>query len=336
MKCNGCLKTTKDTNYLKCSSVACGKNFCSLCINQPNISADKKKTWQCPDCCATQKRGGDNSLTPVRSMDDYVTKRKKTDTTMDTNTNSEVRELVEEVRLLTQEIHLLKDQLQNATISLTACHAKLEELSSSITANDTRIKYLESRDQETRLLEARVVELQAEVNAQAQNQLSNELELAGIPEYENENLHHIALLAAKKVGVDLEDRDLDWVVRAGPRVKSALLPEHNKTFSRPVVVRLLRRNKRDQIIKAARARKNITSADLGVPGTPRKVFYNERLTKINRVLFREARAKCKEFGYSFCWCTHGNILVKQHEGKPTILIRTQTDLLRTFKPPNGH
>ncbi|CAB3245040.1 unnamed protein product [Arctia plantaginis] len=114
------------------------------------------------------------------------------------------------------------------------------------------------------------------------------MKLAGIPECNNENLQHIALLAAKKIGVDLSDCYIDWVTRVGPRVqRGTTITENDTTFPRPIVMRLLRRNKRDQLIKASKSRRNVTSSDLDVPGKSYKVFYNERLTKENRMLFRK-------------------------------------------------
>lgn len=330
MKCHGCFKNFKDNIFLTCSSVNCGKIFCPLCINPVNLSVDKKK-WKCPDCCATQRKGGDNSSTPIRSIDDNVTKRKKTDINMDTNTNSDVKELTAEVRLLTQEIHSLKKQLEDTTMSLTHCQMKLEELGSSIAANDVRIKNLEKREENILLLESKITEIKQECNAQAQYNLRNELELVGIPEREHENLHHIVLLAMRKVGVEIDDSDIDWTARVGPRIISAMSAERSTKFPRPVVVRLLRRSKRDQILKASKSRRNITSSDIDIPGAPQKIFYNERLTRENRMLFRATRAKSKEHGYTYCWCTHGTIYVKQHEGKPAVPVRSNDDLTRIFK-----
>lgn len=336
MKCYGCLKSTKDSNYLTCLSENCQKSFCSLCINRSTLSTEKIKSWKCPDCSASQRKGGDNSTTPVRSaLSDNVTKRKKVDA-QDSSTNSEVKELIEEVRILTQEISCLKKHLEEATISLINCQSKLEELTSSISVHDKRITVLEDREREVKLLNSKVSDLRQELSVQAQYQLRNELELAGIPENANENPHHIALLAVRKVGVDLNDSDIDWVTRVGPRVKSALAADQKPNFPRPIVVRLLRRSKRDQIIKAAKSRRNISSGDIEIPGTSQKIYYNERLTKENRLLFRAARAKCKEQGYIYCWCTQGTIYVKQREGKPALSVRTQDDLLRIFGPTNDN
>ena len=61
-----------------------------------------------------------------------------------------------------------------------------------------------------------------------------------------------------------------------------------RRFRRPVIVRFLRRSKRDEIIRAVKTRRNIMSARLDTPGKSLKLFYNERLAKINRELFHEA------------------------------------------------
>ncbi|CAH0726206.1 unnamed protein product, partial [Brenthis ino] len=332
MKCHGCLKLIKDLNNIKCSSLTCSKSFCSLCINLTELSIEKRSKWKCPDCCANKRKIGDNSSTPVRSNEDdsNVTLRKKADTQTITGMNSEVKELIAEFRLLTQELSSLKKQLEDTTASMTSCQKRLEELGSAIANNDSRIKKLEDRERETELLKGTVKELQQELNIKSQNNISNELELCGIPEINNESLQHVVLLAARKVGVDLEDGDIDWVIRAGPRVKRVITMENNSQFPRPVVVRLLRKTKRDQIIKAAKSRRNIKSTDLDIPGTPYKVFYNERLTKYNRELFREARRMAKQHGFSHCWCSQGTIFVRKSEGKPARPVRNFDDLSIVF------
>lgn len=127
----------------------CGKSFCTLCINPSTLTADNKKTWKYPVCCALLKKGGDNSSTPLRPSDDNVTTRKRTDINVDANTNSKVKEPIHEVRRLTQEIHSLNRQLEDATTFLTHCQRKLEELlGSTISVHDYRIKNLEDKDKE--------------------------------------------------------------------------------------------------------------------------------------------------------------------------------------------
>ena len=88
--------------------------------------------------------------------------------------------------------------------------------------------------------------------------MRNELELSGIPESNNENLYYRTTPAIRKVGVELDDHDIDWVTHVGLRGKLAIAV-NGRRFYKPV-----------EIIKAAKTRRNIMSADLDI----HKVFCN--------------------------------------------------------------
>lgn len=94
-------------------------------------------------------------------------------------------------------------------------------------------------------------------------------------------------------------------------------------------MRLLRRSKRDQIIRASKSHRNIKTSDLELPGEPSRVFINERLTKQNRALFWDARSRAKNLGW-FCWVNQGTIYVRESEGKPAQAIRSPGDLDRVL------
>lgn len=55
------------------------------------------------------------------------------------------------------------------------------------------------------------------LSKQAQNALANEVEIMGIPENCNENLQHVVLVTAAKIGIELKETDIDWVRRAGKK-----------------------------------------------------------------------------------------------------------------------
>lgn len=245
---------------------------------------------------------------------------------------SELSELTSVIRSLTLEITTLKDRLEIATSSLTKCHQRLDELGETAAHAETRLKKLEESEIENKALKATVGQLQLELKSQAQIQVRNEVEIVGIPELANENLIHIVLTAAVKIGVDLKEEDIDWVSRAGPK-PARKIPDSRSNLSRAIVFRCVRRTKRDNFIKAARLRKNINTQDLLQGGPDHRIYINERLTREIRLLFREARTKAKEHGFQYCWTNQGNIFVRQREGKPGIAIKTQEDILRIF--PDG-
>lgn len=325
IKCAGCMKFMKELFGIKCSSLGCDKHFCTQCVKSTSFTPERKKHWVCPVCSANQRKG-DNSLTPVRG----TTPENVTGPSDPEPTEPSVHEVMKQLSNLTSKFSAIVEKLEDVSQSLSYNNDKLDEMMSKLKDADERLRSLEKRDKEVEILQASVMQLQSELNTQAQYNLRNEVEIAGIPENISENLCHTVLLAAKKVGVELADTDLDWVSRVGPRRPpvTTTLPEDSVTIPRPVVVRLLRRSKRDTLLRATKTRKNLTSADLDVPGNPRKVFFNERLTKENRVLFRDARQRSKQLGYSFCWCSQGTIYVRQQEGKAALLIRSSKELDR--------
>lgn len=298
-----------------------------MCIDASKFTPESKLKWVCPDCSAVlrAKKSGDNSHTPVRGSTDFtnVTTRKK----QSQNTEpADISELTGEIRFLREEISLLRAGLEETTVSLNRCHDRLDELGITLSNQESRIKYLEGCEKDNVILKERVAQLSNDMNAQSQNLLRNEIELLGIPETPNESIVHTVLVAARKVGVDLEDRDIDWANRVGPRRPPSETLEAHARLPRPVVVRLLRRGKRDELLKAAKLRRNVTSADLDLPGPPLRVYFNERLTKENRMLFRDARIICKEKGFAQCFCSHGAIFIRKRDGKPATLVRGFADL----------
>lgn len=250
---------------------------------------------------------------------------------------SEIIQLTEQLRLLTSEFTSVKTKLDDLTQSLNFSNERMDDIMKKFLLVNQRLGQLEQRDVEVNTLQNTVAQLQNELEAQAQSQLRNEIEIIGIPETNGENLHHTLLVTANLVGVQLDDKEMDWVARAGPRRPpiTTALPEDGAKLPRPVVVRFLRRSMRDQFLKAAKSRKNITSVDLGIIGASRQIYFNERLTKVNRKLFRDARARAKQLGYAFCWCSQGAIHVREREGKHAVLIRSHNDLdrLLPWQPP---
>lgn len=113
--------------------------------------------------------------------------------------------------LMLSELKLLREQINNIQIQLTSITEKY----------DQRIAQLEDkvsiRDNEILSLKANVVQLQESENRQAQDNLTNEIELVGLPESPNENLFHIVKTAACKLGLSLDECDVDWISRVGPR-----------------------------------------------------------------------------------------------------------------------
>lgn len=89
------------------------------------------------------------------------------------------------------------------------------------------------------------------------------------------------MVAAQKVGVAMNENDIDDVFRAGQYIEG----QPTKKFPRPVVVRLLGRRTPDDLVKAVKARKNLSSDGIA-GGEPVRIYFNERLTKKKDISWR--------------------------------------------------
>lgn len=348
-KCSGCGKPIQSLDFLECS--ACQETYDLLCLGFDGesfrvMSQETKDRWICPVCTSSRPKG-DNTHTPIGSPSCSLNSTYNTldrgNTTLDRVNNlrgnrrqvtapslfceSEISQLVSEIRQLREEIQEIKDQNKEIALLRQDVFALKEQVLSVPLAfaasKDEYEKKIIAQDAEIADLKRSVSNLQSLFNMQEQNILRNELEIAGVPEADSENLQHVAMVMASRLGVELTAGDLDCVRRVGLKRPQTVL--NKEWMPRPIVVKLLRRSKRDVIIQSAKARRNLTSETVA-QGTARKVYINERLTKANRALFKESRTRAQQYNFRYCWIRYGAIFMRQTEKKPAILIRSQSDL----------
>ncbi|XP_073951978.1 uncharacterized protein [Choristoneura fumiferana] len=340
--CAACNKTIVGSQFMKCSKCCFLHHF--VCVNIPEqrkVSDNFKSEWICPDCKSKQPKTG-NSNTPVRSSapgDDanqnvtFRAQNRKTAAAAGSSVTAApgvgsgwseaISSLTSEIRMLRVDMNEVKNNLKNLTTCIAQCSARLDSQESALKTSEAKIRALEERQRETAVLSERIVILEDQLNAQAQYSMRNEIEIMGINENRSENLHHIALVAAKKIGIDLVELEIDSVKRVGPRSKSERQAESQP---RPIVLKFTRHSKRVDFLSCAKTRRNLSSADIEVAGPSRKLFFNERLTKENRKLFREARQQKNNLGFKHCWTKDGHILMREKDGSTVFSIQRDADL----------
>lgn len=301
------------------------------------MSQTLKDNWLCPSCTCSRPKS-DNNSTPVRpstglmnqnnlhSCSNVNTSRGSQPHTTrgkinkeDLSSSTDLATLVTEFRKLRQEMSEVKQQnveIKNQMLSIS------DHLAQTLKEHSTA---LENAQTEIITLKSTIGSLQQKLAVREQDSLINSLEITGLPEQENENLLQIVMVSSKKVGVDLAEADVDDVIRVGPKIRKAASNNSHQKTPRPIVVKLLRKQKRDELIKAAKARRNITTENI-TGGQPTPIFFNERLTKENRLLFRQARLRTSEHGFRYCWIRNGSIYVRKSDGKPAIRISRMSDL----------
>eukprot|EP00794_Sanderia_malayensis_P003931 gene3931-biopygen2429 len=111
------------------------------------------------------------------------------------------------------------------------------------------------------------------------------IELSGVPLPEGENAEEMALKIFKKIGVELEGKDVVVCHRL------------RKAKGDPVlIVKLLNRKNTEVILRQRKNLKGVSVESLGFPADDikkkNKIFINESLTKRNKNLFRLVRLRC--------------------------------------------
>ncbi|KAI5639975.1 hypothetical protein NE865_07546 [Phthorimaea operculella] len=197
-------------------------------------------------------------------------------------------------------------------------------------------------------LQNTISRLRNDLNERDQAVLLNDIEISGIPEFKGESPVHLAISVAAKLGLNIAENEIVSAGRVGLKPKDNqdlddsqvnkdnTGGEDNKIVrARPIVVRLTRYALRCKFLQEARIRRNATTVDLGLPPhTPQKFYVNERLTKENRLLFRNTRAaaaNAKPQKWKHVWTKDGKIMTRCTDTSKVMRIRTQEDIDRIFQ-----
>lgn len=338
--CYACGKSILSLDYMECKN--CKHLFDLECLtislkSFQEYSDEHKLNWTCPMCLANLPKRN-NSSTPVQSVG---AKLNNTYTKPDANNINLVRgsrhsgptcDLSDGDSAVLAEIRQLRVELKQQGSEIGQLRAEIQELKTELSDIPCLLQKLkdfeigmELKDKEITELNCTVQDLQCQLSIQEQANMRNELEIHGVSEMEHENLQHIVTLTSKKYGVELSDSDVDGVWRVGPRHPKNGNVGKGDWKPRPIVVKLLRRSKRDQLIKAAKSRRSVTTEGI-VAGNPGKISLYERLSKSNRNLFRVARLRIRQHDFSYCWVLNGIIYARKREGAPPIPIRSLREL----------
>lgn len=219
---------------------------------------------------------------------------------------------------LTTNIKALSD-------SIGACREEMAGLRTEFTEIKGKIQRFESYETEIKELRDEMNDLRSQLNNRERMQVLNNIEIAGVNEHNGENLSQIVSNIAVKLGVDLDNKDVDYVARAGRRTRDA-----NNTSGRPrsIIVRFTRRAPRNEILHAARTRRNLTTDQMDLPGTPTAIYINEHLIKFDRQLYGKARSFGREREFKYVWRKNGRILVRKTDGGTVYHIQSEDDLFR--------
>ncbi|KAH9638607.1 hypothetical protein HF086_003852 [Spodoptera exigua] len=334
-KCGGCGKFISSADCVRCTK--CPGAYHPGCVGFP-ASAKVSPTWLCPGCKAKAPRL-DNSATPVKSaMSECCTETQSQLSDVDLPPSATDLNVAYEIRCFRQELGAMRDEfrqfqaeLLSLRTSVNDCNQRMNNIESKVT--DIERRFEEQGPAKYDAVEATIAALKAQLNDRDQELLQNDLIIAGIPETKGENQFHTIRVLSSKLGVTLEEQDVVNIERIGAVRRNFIDGVDSAPGGmrvRVIAVRLARRVVRDQLLRAARVRRGLATADLDMSGPPRRVYINERLTPANSKLFHSAREAGQRARYGYVWTKDGRIYARREDGVPAQRIHNDADLAQIF------
>ncbi|CAG5038843.1 unnamed protein product [Parnassius apollo] len=157
----------------------------------------------CPACKNKVPRTGDHSNTPVKCQEvgECSPLHKDIDIGL-------------EIRLFRNELSAMRNELKEVRDNITMVKDTVLAFNKSLEERDCRVTKLEKLYEEylikcdTKILEDTISELRVQLNERDQDLLVNDLEISGLPERKGENPINTVVLCAKKMGLDIDHREI--------------------------------------------------------------------------------------------------------------------------------
>lgn len=336
-KCVTCKRFLSPKGAATCAT--CRGAYHRGCVGLPIAdSVVIPRDWVCPECEGRQQQteysgSGTPSKGPGETQAPLASPSSASPAPV-SGTDNEVNSLRRVLDAYMTEQREFREEIRATLKNLTG---RMDEI-------ERRLDAVEKREAETTVpqgcvvdeLQQTVARLQMELSDRDQEALLSDLDIGHVPEAKGENVVHTVTVLAAKLGVVLDPRDVVFAERVGAAERGAAGAVDGGAAGRPrrIVVRLARRQLRDEMLRAARVRRNFTSADAGLPGPPCRVYVNERLTRSNRLLFHQVREVCRKQQWRFAWTKRGRVFARQGDGKQAFCIRSECDFTRVFGPIN--
>lgn len=304
------------------------------------MPVEVKSKWICVQCSSRDRKGGDNSNTPVRgncNIDvpspqlEFVTQRTKSRPGSNCScvSASSIRDIIrEELKtLFAHNIHPELLELRNTVSSLEASfnnfHIELEKVKADHVEQTKQIEILkietEALKTTNRVLSSRLAQID-------QHSRASNVEIQCVPENKQENLINTIVQLGRVIKCPINETQIQYCSRIAKLNSSSPRP-------RSILVKFNSPRLRDEFL-AATSKFNRTNRDeklntshLGIGGVKKSaIFVAENLTHENKRLHAAARSKAKELGYKFVWVRDSRIYMRKDEHTSHVYIK-DIDLL---------
>lgn len=312
-KCAKCSKViNKKSPGLQCGK--CVKWFHATCgslsIEQlTSLSSTDSVDWQCNTCRGGAKSRRLSYILPDEEDDDSTEAIPLSATTM-------TQQMLHQIKVEVQNI--IKTELQR---TLQFYSDKIDDYECKLQNYEKQLKLLDNQcydlKNNVKNINLKYSVLENKLNTMEQQQLSNQLEICGIKEKENEKTEELV----KNVAIKIEQNPEDIVKVYRKRKRLPTTTKRNELPSSIIVV--LREGTRDLWLDAAK-KTTILPAYIGGQGDS-KVYLRESITPATAHLLWKTKEMLRG-EYSFIWCKRGSVLIRKQEKDKVITIRSLQEL----------
>jgi hypothetical protein len=277
----------------------------NMCENDIDLVSSQK--WSCSSCTAEFRlRRSASESTPVRAADDAAS----------CLTLDNLGEVLDSFK---REVLTGQGEL---AASLRSCHEKLDNNSALLSSQEEIIRsqneIIARLQSENENLRKKLEEVCVSVDNIEQRARLNTVEIHGIPSRSDENVETVVLDVCRAVGMDLRRDAIDCchrLKRVGDRPTAG------------VVVKFVRRSDAEELLRKRRVKKDLSSANVGFPGSSFPVYINRSLTALRRKLFSLVKQKQREKGWKYVWLdASGHIKVRMLDGSAVFRVNSTSDL----------
>ena len=151
------------------------------------------------------------------------------------------------------------------------------------------------------------------------------LELKGIPlpqGTEEEDTNEIVIKVGELLDVEIDEDDISisHCLRTSARFKG-------KRALPAIIVKFVCRDIQESLYRARKKLKEFTTNEIGY-SEDKKIYINESLTEINKMLYKNCLITKKELSYNYLWTTNGKTYMRKDRDSHVIHIKNVDDLTK--------
>ena len=173
----------------------------------------------------------------------------------------------------------------------------------------------------------KVEKLKETLNEMEQYSRRECLEIQGIPASSEVEMssNKTVVKIGELMGIDIDEDDISVSHRLPVSSKYK-----GKTHDPKIIVKLIRRDVKEQFYRSRKELKNVTTQHLGY-SVANHIFVNESLTGMNKELFRDCLKAKKDLNFTYVWTSNGKINMHKDQLSQVIHIRNKNALLKLLQ-----